>query len=204
MKKKNRPMIIFIVIAVILIVCFAAIWLLNSNRINAIEDLTKIEASSTFNQQDEEYIVYFWQATCSYCKQIEEDVIEFSNSGDVPIYIVDMQEEKNESIWYDWEAHHKEYDKIIGKIVDGKEVWNDGINIEDFQNDKNIAWGVVANEDNQIIATHNTAYGNEAPETAKEIEITGTPTMLKIKNGIFEDYAVGVEETLDMLGKQGR
>ncbi|CAI9389553.1 hypothetical protein BACSP_02534 [Bacillus sp. T2.9-1] len=201
MKKKNRPMIIFIVIAVILIVCFAAIWLLNSNRINAIEDLTKIEASSTFNQQDEEYIVYFWQATCSYCKQIEEDVIEFSNSGDVPIYIVDMQEEKNESIWYDWEAHHKEYDKIIGKIVDGKEVWNDGINIEDFQNDKNIAWGVVANEDNQIIATHNTAYGNEAPETAKEIEITGTPTMLKIKNGIFEDYAVGVEETLDMLGK---
>ncbi|MCF2648903.1 hypothetical protein [Niallia circulans] len=204
MKKKNRPMIIFIVIAVILIVCFAAIWLLNSNRINAIEDLTKIDASSTFNQQDEEYIVYFWQATCSYCKQIEEDVIEFSNSGDVPIYIVDMQEEKNESIWYDWEAHHKEYDKIIGKIVDGKEVWNDGINIEDFQNDKNIAWGVVANEDNQIIATHNTAYGNEAPETAKEIEITGTPTMLKIKNGIFEDYAVGVEETLDMLGKQGR
>ncbi|MCM3363794.1 hypothetical protein [Niallia sp. MER TA 168] len=204
MKKKNRPMIIFIVIAVILIVCFAAIWLLNSNRINAIEDLTKIDASSTFNQQDEEYIVYFWQATCSYCKQIEEDVIEFSNSGDVPIYIVDMQEEKNESSWYDWEAHHKEYDKIIGKIVDGKEVWNDGINIEDFQNDKNIAWGVVANEDNQIIATHNTAYGNEAPETAKEIEITGTPTMIKIKNGIFEDYAVGVEETLDMLGKQGR
>ena len=201
MKKKNRPMIIFIVIAVILIVCFAAIWLLNSNRINAIEDLTKIEASSTFNQQDEEYIVYFWQATCTYCKQIEEDVIEFSNSGDVPIYIVDMQEEKNESSWYDWEAHHKEHDKIIGKIVDGKEVWNDGINIEDFQNDKNIAWGVVANEDNQIIATHNTAYGNEAPETAKEIEITGTPTMIKIKNGIFEDYAVGVEETLDMLGK---
>lgn len=201
MKKKNRPMIIFIVIAVILIVCFAAIWLLNSNRINAIEDLTKIEASSTFNQQDEEYIVYFWQATCTYCKQIEEDVIEFSNSGDVPIYIVDMQEEKNESSWYGWEAHHKEHDKIIGKIVDGKEVWNDGINIEDFQNDKNIAWGVVANEDNQIIATHNTAYGNEAPETAKEIEITGTPTMIKIKNGIFEDYAVGVEETLDMLGK---
>jgi len=204
MKKKNRPMIIFIVIAVILIVCFAAIWLLNSNRINAIEDLTRIEASSTFNQQDEEYIVYFWQATCTYCKQIEEDVIEFSNSGDVPIYIVDMQEEKNEASWYDWEAHHKEHDKIIGKIVDGKEVWNDGINIEDFQNDKNIAWGVVANEDNQIIATHNTAYGNEAPETAKEIEITGTPTMIKIKNGIFEDYAVGVEETLDMLGKQGR
>ncbi|MGN8843130.1 hypothetical protein ACTNDN_09940 [Niallia sp. HCP3S3_B10] len=201
MKKKNRPMIIFIVIAVILIVCFAAIWLLNSNRINAIEDLTKIEASSTFNQQDEEYIVYFWQATCTYCKEIEEDVIEFSNSGDVPIYIVDMQEEKNEASWYDWEAHHKEHDKIIGKIVDGKEVWNDGINIEDFQNDKNIAWGVVANEDNQIIATHNTAYGNEAPETAKEIEITGTPTMIKIKNGIFEDYAVGVEETLDMLGK---
>ncbi|WP_048718784.1 thioredoxin domain-containing protein [Bacillus sp. 522_BSPC] len=201
MKKKNRPMIIFIVIAVILIVCFAAIWLLNSNRINAIEDLTKIEASSTFNQQDEEYIVYFWQATCTYCKEIEEHVIEFSNSGDVPIYIVDMQEEKNEASWYDWEAHHKEHDKIIGKIVDGKEVWNDGINIEDFQNDKNIAWGVVANEDNQIIATHNTAYGNEAPETAKEIEITGTPTMIKIKNGIFEDYAVGVEETLDMLGK---
>ncbi|MDU1847053.1 MAG: hypothetical protein E6778_16080 [Niallia nealsonii] len=201
MKKKNRPMILFSIIALIIIICIAAIWWLNSKSINAIEDIKKINASDTFDQQEEEYIVYFWQSTCTYCKQIEKDVISFSNSGDIPLYVVDMQEEKNESSWYDWEAHHKKYDQVIGKIEDGKEVWNEGINIENFQNDKDIAWGIVANEENQIIATHNTAYGNEAPENAEEIEITGTPTMIKIKNGQFDDYAVGVEETLDMLGK---
>ncbi|WP_312099331.1 hypothetical protein [Niallia sp.] len=201
MKKKNRPTIIFSTIAVIVIICFAAIWWLNSKSINAIEDIKKINASATFDQQDEEYIVYFWQATCTYCKQIESEVIDFSNNGDIPIYIVDMQDEKNESSWYDWEAHHKKYDKVIGKMEDGKEVWNEGINIEDFQTDKNIAWGIVVNEENQIIATHNTAYGNETPESAEQIEITGTPTMIKIKKGKFDEYAVGVDETLEILGE---
>ncbi|MEM5596098.1 hypothetical protein AAHB53_06720 [Niallia circulans] len=61
--------------------------------------------------------------------------------------------------------------------------------------------GIVANEENQIIATHNTAFGNEVPENAEEIEITGTPTMIKIKDGKFAAYAVGVEETVELLGK---
>ncbi|SLK38163.1 putative bacteriocin transport accessory protein [Mycobacteroides abscessus subsp. abscessus] len=201
MKKQNKPTIIFSTIAAIIIICFIAIWWLNSKNIHTIEDIKKINASATFAQQDEEYIVYFWQATCTYCKQIENDVIEFSNGGDIPIYVVDMQNINNESSWYDWEAHHKKFDKVIGKMEDGKEIWNDGINIEDFQNDQKIAWGIVVDEDNQIIATHNTAYGNEAPERAEEIEITGTPTMIKVKDGKFEEYAVGVEETLEMLGK---
>lgn len=201
MNKKNRPTIIFSTVAVIIIICFAAIWWLNSKSIRAIEDIKKINASATFEQQDEEYIVYYWQATCTYCKQIENDVIEFSNDGDIPIYVVDMQDKENESNWYDWETHHKEYDKVIGKIEDGKEVWNDGINIENFQNDQEIAWGIVADEENQIIATHNTAYGNEEPASAEEIEITGTPTMIKVKNENIDSYAVGVDETLEMLGE---
>lgn len=201
MKRKNRPVIIFSVIVLIIIIGIASIWTLKSKDNDAIEDIQKINASATFNQQEEEYIVYFWQATCTYCKQIEKDVLSFSNNGEIPIYVVDMQDEKNESSWYDWEEHHKKYDQVIGKIEDGKEVWNEGINIENFQNDKNTAWGIVANEENQIIATHNTAFGNEAPENAEEIEITGTPTMIKIKDGKFAAYAVGVEETVELLGK---
>ncbi|PAE13326.1 hypothetical protein CHI02_05155 [Niallia circulans] len=201
MKRKNRPVIIFSVIVLIIIIGIAAIWTLKSKDNDAIEDIQKINASATFNQQEEEYIVYFWQATCTYCKQIEKDVLSFSNNGEIPIYVVDMQDEKNESSWYDWEEHHKKYDQVIGKIEDGKEVWNEGINIENFQNDKNTAWGIVANEENQIIATHNTAFGNEAPENAEGIEITGTPTMIKIKDRKFAAYAVGVEETVELLGK---
>jgi thiol-disulfide isomerase/thioredoxin len=199
MKKQNRPRIIFSTIAVIIIICIAAIWWLNSKSIHTMEDIKKINASATFNQQDEEYIVYFWQATCTYCEQIENDVIEFTNRGGIPIYVVDMQNKNNESSWYDWEAHHKKFDKVIGKMEEGKEVWNEGINIEDFQNDQKIAWGIVVDEDNQIIATHNTAYGNEAPEREEEIEITGTPTMIKVKNGKLEGYAVGVDESLEMI-----
>ncbi|MEM5596099.1 hypothetical protein AAHB53_06725 [Niallia circulans] len=94
MKRKNRPVIIFSVIVLIIIIGIAAIWTLKSKDNDAIEDIQKINASATFNQQEEEYIVYFWQATCTYCKQIEKDVLSFSNNGEIPIYVVDMQDEK--------------------------------------------------------------------------------------------------------------
>ncbi|KAB7667615.1 thioredoxin fold domain-containing protein [Bacillus sp. B1-b2] len=202
MKKNQKAKLTFIFIIAVIIISFLSIWLLNRSNHTAIEDLSKIKAEETFTQSEDEYIVYFWQSTCTYCKQIEQDVLSYSNSGELPIYIVDMQNTSNEDYWYDWEGHHKEYDQIIGKLENEKEVFKEGITLEQFQNDQEVAWSIAVNNEKDIIATHNTAYGNEEPETAKEIEITGTPTMIQVKNGMFESYAVGVDETLKLIDKQ--
>ncbi|MFT8320919.1 MAG: hypothetical protein ABF649_08440 [Bacillus sp. (in: firmicutes)] len=197
---KHKPRILMISIVLIVIICFIGIrFLTGSSENTSIEDIKKIHAQQTFAQKEDEYIVYFWQSTCTYCEQIEEEVLKFSNNGKIPILIVDMQDAANIGSWYDWEAHHKKYDKVIGKIEDGKEMLNEGVNLDDFKNDLKVAWSVEATEDKQIIAKHNTPYGNETPANAGEIQITGTPTMIKVKNGKFAGYAVGVDETVDML-----
>jgi len=71
--------------------------------------------------------------------------------------------------------------------------------LKEYINNKEIAWSIETTKANQIIAKHNTAYGNTAPTNVEEIEITGTPTMMKVKDGKVEEYAVGVDETLDLM-----
>jgi len=192
--KKVSTIFLFIILVVLIVV-----WQINRNDHPSMEDLTKISAENTFKQKDKEYIVYFWQATCTYCKEIEKDVLVYSASN--PIYVVDMQNEKNVEKWYDWEEHHKKYDKVIGKVESDKEILKDGINLEDFQQNKMVSWSIEINDNKEIIATHNTAYANEKPSNASELEITGTPTMLKVKDGLLVDYVVGVEESVKMLEK---
>lgn len=197
---KKKPIFAIGIIIIIVSICLLGIWLLTSRMSNSIDDIEKIEVKDTFSQKGEkEYIVYFWQSTCSYCKQIEEEVLSFHKTGNIPIFIVDMQESANTKSWYDWEEHHKKYDKVIGKVKNGKELLNKGVHMEDYTNNKEIAWSIEINEKNQIIAKHNTAYGNTAPTNVEEIEITGTPTMMKVKDGKVEEYAVGVDETLDLM-----
>lgn len=199
---KKKPIVITSIIIAIILLCFLGIWLLNLHKTHSIEDIEKIEAADTFSQKgNKEYIVYFWQSTCTYCKQIEKDVVSFYGNGSIPIFIVDMQNSANVDSWYDWEGHHKKYDKVIGKVENGKEVLDKGVNIEEYMNNKEIAWSIEANERNQIIAKHNTAYGNTSPANAEEIEITGTPTMIKVKNRKVDSYAVGVKETLELMKK---
>ncbi|WP_445486806.1 hypothetical protein [Niallia sp. 03133] len=199
---KKRPWITVITIILVISICFIGIRFLNNHRGNtSIDEMGKINVQNTFTQREDEYIVYYWQATCSYCKQIEEEVIQFSNKGKIPVYIVDMQDPTNTGSWYDWEKHHKKYDKVIGKIENGKEVLNEGVSLDQFKKDRKVAWSLETTEDKQIIAKHNTPYGNLSPANGDEIEITGTPTMIKVKNGNFAEYAVGVDETVQLMKK---
>ncbi|MCT2343560.1 thioredoxin family protein [Bacillales bacterium AN1005] len=52
---------------------------LKKDQKRTIYDINRIHAEETFNQEEKEYIVYFWQETCSYCKEIEQTVLEYSD-----------------------------------------------------------------------------------------------------------------------------
>lgn len=185
----------------VLVICLAGllISLLPKEGQDTIDDIKKIKAQESFAQGNKEYIVYFWQDACSYCKQIENAVLEYRKTGETPIYIVDMGDTENADSWYDWQAHHNMYDKVIGRIENGKEITDANINPAEFLNDKEVVWSIQSGADNKLIAVHQTPFENKTPASAAKLAITGTPTMLKIDEGMLSDYRVGVEETVGLL-----
>ncbi|MCE4050947.1 thioredoxin domain-containing protein [Bacillus sp. Au-Bac7] len=179
---------------------FAVIFIpveLKKDQKRTIYDINRIRAEETFNQEEKEYIVYFWQKTCSSCKEIEQTVLEYREK--YPLYIVDMENDKNKAAWYDWEQHHKEYDQVIGEVKNGKEIINGHVNMDEFLYDREVEWSIELTEDERIVAVHNTPLGNTKPIVSAEIEITGTPTMIKVKEGRTEEFSVGTIEALDLL-----
>ncbi|MED3962512.1 thioredoxin fold domain-containing protein [Niallia taxi] len=174
---------------------------LSKSSEETISSIKRIKATETFSQKDKGYIVYFWQKGCSYCQQLEKSVLEYNKTGEVPLYIVDMGEKKNAASWYDWENHHKKWDKAIGRMENGQEIINDDIDLAELINDKRVSWSVQEGNDNKLIAVHQTPFENKAPQSAAELEITGTPTMIKIENGRLSSYRIGVEESAALLGK---
>jgi len=71
--------------------------------------------------------------------------------------------------------------------------------MEDFLYDREVEWSIELTEDERIVAVHNTAFGNTKLIVSEEIEITGTPTMIKVKEGRTEEFSVGTIEALDLL-----
>jgi len=71
--------------------------------------------------------------------------------------------------------------------------------MEDFLYDREVEWSIELTEDERIVAVHNTDFGNTKLIVSEEIEITGTPTMIKVKEGRTEEFSVGTIEALDLL-----
>ncbi|TRZ35693.1 hypothetical protein CEQ21_08650 [Niallia circulans] len=174
---------------------------LSKSSEETIHNIKQIKATETFSQKDNGYIVYFWQAGCSYCQQLEKSVLEYNKAGEVPLYIVDMSDKENAASWYDWENHHKKWDKVIGRMENGQEIINDEIDMTELINDKTVSWSIQTGDDNKLIAVHQTPFENKSPQSAAELEITGTPTMIKIENGRLSSYSMGVQESAKLLGK---
>ncbi|GGM41848.1 hypothetical protein GCM10011351_29950 [Paraliobacillus quinghaiensis] len=191
-----------ILVGITLVVAVLGIILLNQYKtvtVDSIDDIDKIDYQDTYTQDEGDYLIYFWQEGCSYCEEVAPDIIEFAQDADMPIRIVDMQAPNNHDAWYDWETHHEEYDVKIGEVVDEEEQLNEGVELTDYTEDAEVFWRIGINEQDEIIATHNTPYGNTEPATADEIEITGTPTLIQVKDGAFSAYANGPEEVRNLL-----
>ncbi|WOD61350.1 hypothetical protein NQZ71_10985 [Niallia taxi] len=80
-----------------------------------------------------------------------------------------------------------------------EKIINEHVNMEDFLYDREVEWSIELTEDERIVAVHNTDFGNTKLIVSEEIEITGTPTMIKVKEGRTEEFSVGTIEALDLL-----
>lgn len=191
-----------ILIALVAIVIVAAGVNLFIPSVNSILDFKHINYTEAFNQKDSEYYVYFYQETCGLCQQFGPELVAAHNENKVPVYVVDMAADENVDAWYDWDAHDEQYTKIIGKMENGVEVFNDGESRALYPS--NEGWTISTNQENQIIAYNGKAKNNKTPQSAQQIQISGTPTLLKIKDGQFAGYGEGIEEARALLATYGK
>lgn len=194
MKKILIVLVAFVVIAIGVNVLFPSV--------NSITDFKHINYTETFNQKESEYYVYFYQETCPICLQFGSELIELHNQNNIPIYVVDAAAKENLDAWYDWEAHNKQYTKVIGKVENGMQVFNEGESSAKYPT--NEGWQISVNKKNEIVAYLDKASNNRSPQTAEEIEISGTPALIKVKDGKLAGYGEGMDEDRALLATYGQ
>lgn len=191
-----------ILIALVALVVIAAGANFLFPSINSVTDLKHIKYTETFDQKDSEYYVYFYQETCSICMQFGPEVVAAHNENNVPVYVVDAAAKENSAAWYDWTAHDEEYTKVIGKVENGVQVFNEGESSAKYPT--NEGWTITTNNKNEVVAYLETAQNNRSPQTADEIEISGTPALIKVKDGKLAGYGEGMDENRTLLATYGQ
>jgi len=165
--------------------------------VNGTGGLPFINYQDAFVQEPGEYFVYFYNTDCRFCQELEPSIMEAHRAG-VPIFVVDVAASENDGAWYDWDAHHERYTTVVGEVVDGEENF-----FEDYHEDMFPAaegWAIRV-EGEELVAVNNRANFNMNPQTPEEIEVPGTPSMMRIVNGQSAGFVVGVEESRGLLAQ---
>lgn len=186
-----------IIIGLISIVVLAVVVNFFAPSIKSTKDLPHLTYTESFSQPEEEYFVYFYQDSCGLCQQFSPELVNAVTINHVPIYVVDLGADENLDAWYDWEAHNETYPKVIGTVVEGEKIFHEGESEAKYPS--NEGWNVTTNDDNEILADHPAAFNNMTPTSAEELEVSGTPALLKIKNGQLVDYVEGLDASRQLL-----
>jgi len=163
-------------------------------------DLPVILYSEVFDQEPEEYFVYFWNADCPASQQFEPHAMEASVSG-IPIFIVDMTDPANQSIWYDWRAHHERYTTWVGDVENGEITFHEGVSEGDFAPEDGWTIQVVGS---YALAQMQFPQNNHQPASPSEVEVAGTPELLRIVGGVGVGQGVGMEWGQALLAQYGQ
>lgn len=62
-------------------------------------DLPRIIYNQVFYQSEKIYFVYFWREDCPRCQEFEPYIVQAYNN-DIPVFVVDMNNEVNQNVWY--------------------------------------------------------------------------------------------------------
>lgn len=183
-----------------LVAVVIGISIINSNEVSSTADLPLIHYTEAFDQEPDEYFVYFWNAACPACQQFDPDVMDAHRAG-IPIFVVDMANADNRSAWYDWEGHHEYFTTIVGDVENGQIVFNDGMSGDRFPTEDGWVINVVGT---QAIAEMQQAQNNTRPRDASEIEVAGTPELLRIVDGVVVGQSLNVEPGRSLFGTYGQ
>ncbi|MEN8906162.1 MAG: hypothetical protein ABF289_09430 [Clostridiales bacterium] len=203
----RKSLIIIVLSGITIIMLLSILYFYISNK-DVYSSYNKINIKDILIQDEEEYLVYFYMKDCYDCRIIEKDFIENTNKLKCNIYVVDLNEWGNVGDAYNWQKHHRDYDKEIGEIdKNGNKVFYtneseskyiDG-NLKD-KNNKKISYEIIESDTEyleknsnaklgKIYAMNNTPYIDINIINGEELKIPGVPMLLKVlKNEIKEFY----------------
>lgn len=204
---KNKSIKIFSAILVVIVGVLGSLYYVTAKS-DFYGQFTHIKPDDLFNQNEEEYQVYYYMKDCGDCVAIKENFESYiANNKDMPIYLVDMDKKSNKHAWYDWKDHHSKYDKEIGEVdSSGNEIFYDGESREKYENIDEINESgfkeeyeiVVADKEylhqnknasiNKIYAQSNSPILETETTDVNKIEIAGVPTLIHIKDKEIEGY----------------
>lgn len=191
-----------IIIALIGIIALSVVANFLIPSISSAKDFKHINYTEAFDQKESEYFVYFYQDSCGLCQQFSPELVSHYSENKTPIYVVDLGAEENLDAWYDWEAHNEAYTKVIGRVKGEEKIYNEGESAAKYPT--NEGWKIYANDKDELIAYKETAENNQAPQNAEELDVAGTPALLKIKNGEFAGYTEGLDKSRQLLATYGQ
>ncbi len=83
------------------------------NTLNIYTKADKLTKNELFKNDIGTEIYYFYQKDCANCNSIKSSIVssynKLINSKNTNFYLVDMSDEKNQSLWYDWNKHNQDY-----------------------------------------------------------------------------------------------
>lgn|GEM_PF-1377954 len=172
-----------------------------ASGIEGITNLPQIAYAETFSQDAEEYFVYFWQSDSEEAATFDPYIMYATMEG-VAVFVVDMNDERNATAWYDWGAHHAAYSRVIGEVIDGEYVLFESYSEQDFPGDR--GWKIVDHYgDGDVWARLNEPRVNRLPQRPESIGITGTPTLIRIADGRLVGYNTGASSAKSLLVQYG-
>lgn len=75
------------------------------------KNVTKINLKDMFNQNQEDYYVYFYMVQCPFCNQVKDKMLNFAAEND-NVYFVDYALRENRPLQkYNWTATRSKYNK---------------------------------------------------------------------------------------------
>ena len=176
------------------------------------EGVKKINLENMFEQQQDEYFVYFYMIQCPFCNQVKDKMLDFAAQND-NVYFVDYGLGVNRPLKkYNWNETRTKYNKKIGYIdSNGEKIFLPGESEEKYQNMKNdygktMRFNFVTITSGDLASFPGSQIGDiytdvQTPEidyasitTYEEMLIAGVPALYKVSNGrITEFYFDSVE-----------
>ncbi|WP_124067743.1 hypothetical protein [Clostridium sp. E02] len=202
MKKTQK--IILIVGIPVLILLFVAYLQIHSR--NPYKTLNEIKNEDVFEQQGEEYYIYYYKKNCPYCSEVQDSILKFASQ--YKLYIIDTEKKYNHPLKFDWNNLHQQNDVEIGiQNADGTKQFYKDQNEERYLNtqDKNKygktkVYKIIIADENYLRTNKNAQIGHiyaslQTPEidyenikNSSDIIIAGVPTLLHIKNGQINGF----------------
>ena len=186
------------------------------------ENVTKINLKDMFNQNQEDYYVYFYMVQCPFCNQVKDKMLNFAAEND-NVYFVDYALRENRPLQkYNWTATRSKYNKKIGYVdSDGNKVFLPGESEEKYQNMKNdygkrMRFNFVTITPDDIPAFPGSQVGDiytdiQTPEidyasitNYEDMLIAGVPALYRITNGKITEFyfdSVEIEEFFNSIGR---